>query len=114
MANGHITTWVIKLFRELTGAFESDEVLGVVRQEGGHVEGRVLRGAEFVLLHDLHQPDDVVELRVVQHGCLVQHHQVGHAVGIAEGVRVVKVPENITMHRTSNSDIIIRNDNDGI
>ncbi len=61
---------------ELTGGLESDEIVGDGRNEGGHVEGRVLRRAHLVLLHDLHQPDHGVELGVVQNRALVNYHLV--------------------------------------
>ncbi len=61
---------------ELTGGLESDEIVGDVRNEGGHVEGRVLRRAHLVLLHHLHQPDHGVKLGVVQNRTLVNHHLV--------------------------------------
>jgi hypothetical protein len=37
----------------LTCCFKSQKVGGVVGYEGGHVQGRILRGARLLLLQDL-------------------------------------------------------------
>ena len=68
---------------KLTCTFEPDEIFRVGRKKRRQVQGPVLRAAQFVLLEDLEELDEVVELRVVLQRNVVQHHQVSYTVRIA-------------------------------